>query len=817
VEARTEASPGGSPAANIRFGPFELDVRAAELCKHGIRIRLQDQPFQILRMLLECPGEVVLREEIRNQLWPNDTVVEFDHSINAAVKRLRDALGESADKPRYIETLARRGYRFIGQVETPASQPLNAPPLVIVQRRNGDLATSRPPQPSDRLRRLIPVLLVTLILLALAGAWYYRRGAPARWVRNIALPEVNRLVAAENHPAAFPLLYQALQILPQDPVLNRIRREITHPIPIRTTPPGASVYVKPYDRPDTPWTLIGQSPLEDFLLPLGFFRWRFTKPGFRTVEGAAGIGAAGIQGSSIDFILDPEGSIPTDMVHVPRGASRMFNLDLVHTDDFWIDRYEVTNKQFKEFVDKGGYRNRQYWREEFVKDGRSLSWEQAMLEFRDPTGRPGPSTWEVGDYPRGHDDFPVNGVSWYEAAAYAEFAGKRLPTAYHWTWAANPQIYSDILEFSNFDGAGPAPVGSRKGIGPFGTYDMAGNVKEWCWNATGNRRYILGGSWNEWRAAYTSPEARSPFDRSPANGFRCVKYPGVALSDELARPVDKPAPDHRMERPVSDSAFRILQSLYSYDHTELNARKESVDDSSPYRKAERITFDAAYDRQRVIAWLYLPRNAKPPYQTIIFFPSGHSRSAGSIDDAEIQRMDFLIRSGRAVLFPEYQGTFERRPKEPLGPSALRDQAIQQCKDFQRSVDYLETRADVVRDRLGFFGISSGAGKGLIILALEPRIRAAVLGDAGLSGVRRPPEIDQINFTPRVRIPVLMLNGRYDFVDPVETGQLPLFRLLGTPEKDKRYVLFDRGHRGPTYQYIRESLDWFDRYLGPVNR
>jgi DNA-binding winged helix-turn-helix (wHTH) protein len=114
VEPRTEAIPGGSPAANIRFGPFELDLRAAELRKEGLRIRLQDQPFQILRMLLEHPGRVVLREEIRDKLWPNDTVVEFDHSINAAVKRLRDVLAESADKPRYIETLPRRGYRFIG-------------------------------------------------------------------------------------------------------------------------------------------------------------------------------------------------------------------------------------------------------------------------------------------------------------------------------------------------------------------------------------------------------------------------------------------------------------------------------------------------------------------------------------------------------------------------------------------------------------------------------------------------------------------------------------------------------------------------------
>ena len=98
-------------------------MRAGELRKQGIRIRLQDQSFQILRMLLERPGEVVLREEIRQKLWPNNTIVEFDHSINAAIKRLRNALLESAEEPRYIETLAKRGYRFVGGVTGDLPKP----------------------------------------------------------------------------------------------------------------------------------------------------------------------------------------------------------------------------------------------------------------------------------------------------------------------------------------------------------------------------------------------------------------------------------------------------------------------------------------------------------------------------------------------------------------------------------------------------------------------------------------------------------------------------------------------------------------------
>src|SRR5215471_17992518 len=105
-----------------RFGPFELDVRAGELRKYGTRIRLQEQPLRILVMLLERPGEAVLRDEIQRALWPNRTVVEFDQGINAAIRRLRTALGDTAVSARYIETLARRGYRFIGALE-----PVDAP------------------------------------------------------------------------------------------------------------------------------------------------------------------------------------------------------------------------------------------------------------------------------------------------------------------------------------------------------------------------------------------------------------------------------------------------------------------------------------------------------------------------------------------------------------------------------------------------------------------------------------------------------------------------------------------------------------------
>src|SRR4029077_16086186 len=107
-----------SSSSIVRFGTFEVNFQTGELRHKGQRVKLQEQPFQVLAALLERPGELVSREELRKKLWPNDTFVDFDHSMNAAIKRLRDALGESAERPIFVETVARRGYRFIGNVET---------------------------------------------------------------------------------------------------------------------------------------------------------------------------------------------------------------------------------------------------------------------------------------------------------------------------------------------------------------------------------------------------------------------------------------------------------------------------------------------------------------------------------------------------------------------------------------------------------------------------------------------------------------------------------------------------------------------------
>jgi len=163
------------------------------------------------------------------------------------------------------------------------------------------------------------------------------------------------------------------------------------------------------------------------------FLLRLTKPGYATTTFLFGPISGTVN-------LTREEAVPPGMVPVPDDESDLgYPLNeapVVKLDDFLIDRYEVTNEEYQKFVDAGGYREQKYWKQPFVREGRTLPWEESIALFRDSTGRPGPATWEVGAFPKGQEKHPVAGVSWFEAAAYAEFAGKSLPTAYHWTLAA---------------------------------------------------------------------------------------------------------------------------------------------------------------------------------------------------------------------------------------------------------------------------------------------------------------------------------------------------------------------------------------------
>ena len=282
--------------------------------------------------------------------------------------------------------------------------------------------------------------------------------------------------------------------------------------------------------------------------------------------------------------LKTAADLPADMVFVSGGASAITrNLEPTAVPAFMIDRHEVTNAAYKEFVEAGGYERRSLWDGfDFRKDGRSLPVGEALRLFVDSTGRPGPGAWELGTYPEGRGNYPVSGISWYEAMAYARFRGRSLPTAYHWLRAAVPgselavSLSASIAPASNYGTAGPAPVGQYPGLGPWGTYDMFGNVREWLLNPGAQGGWMAGGSWEDPAYAYSELIALPLLDRSRANGIRLMKAVGGAADGASLQAAIDPglnARDPRTAKPVSDEIYATYSASSPTDRARSMPRR----------------------------------------------------------------------------------------------------------------------------------------------------------------------------------------------------------------------------------------------------
>ena len=633
-----------------------------------------------------------------------------------------------------------------------------------------------------------------LIVTVVAGIWFFHRSSKKQWAREEAIPQIRSLLDTNKPLAAFSLLEDARRYLPADPQLERMESENSRPVSITSSPSGATVDIQDYTTPDAPWHRLGTTPLMNVEMPNGYFRWKVSQSGVNEL-----IAAPQIQ-PKMDFQLGAAQKAPTGMVPAPGGvwAQSVAFVGFVgptKLPKYYVDRYEVTNREYQKFVDSGGYAKKEYWTEKFIEDSRALTWDEAVEKFRDTTDRPGPSTWVGGHYPEGQADLPVSGVSWFEAAAYAAYAGKSLPVMLQWYQVAPPDTGRFTAQVSNISAGALAPVGAYKGVGPYGTYDMAGNVREWVVNADDtNFRFILGGSWRSPAYLYYDPETLSPFDRSQENGFRCVKNIDP-MPEEAKKPIKREVRDFSHFKPASDNVFHAYELLYAYSKMPLNAKTEGVIKETADWREEKVSFDTAYRGERMSAYLFLPKNVPPPYQTVLFFPSARVEfipdNHNGSELGDVKFFDYIVQSGRAVMYPIYENMYERRVKFNL-PGGGQDIQLTTdwYKDAARSLDYLATRRDIDSGKLAYLGVSMGSAFGIITSTLlQDRLKTAVYLDGGFFLDQPPPGGDQADFAPRMKKPVLMVNGRYDYVFSLDKSQNPFFAMLGTPEKDKRLHRF----------------------------
>jgi dienelactone hydrolase len=708
-------------------------------------------------------------------------------------------------------------------VKDPARRTITAADIAGLLEPSGAHAAAAPTTSRRRLSGGMKASIAIAAIAAIgAGAWLTKRTLDKRWATGTARAEIARLFAAQEYLEAFELAKRARAIAPADRDLEIAWQQTSRRLTVSTEPPGAQISIATYA--GSRWLPLGTAPIQDVDVPRGVLRLRASKPGYATVEDLPPTNL-----STVSLLLTAEGATPAGMVRANGVKGRLYILpgaDPLPFDfpGFWIDRVEVTNRAYKAFVDAGGYQRREFWTRPFVKDGVALTIDEGLALLRDSTGRPGPATWQGGAYPEGQDEMPVRGVSWYEASAYAAFAGKRLPTLPHWISAGAGWAIAQALPVANFRGSGPVAVGQSGSLGGHGTVDLLGNVKEWVENSAGSdRRYILGGAWDEPLHMALEPDARDPFERAPNFGFRCARFDaGDDSPGRYGGTYERPMRDYRAETPVDDRVLDAYRRFYTYDPVDSKATSIVTDASPADWRVEVVSFPAPYGNETVKARVYIPKKGTPPFPAVVFVPgAGQFALRTSNNDTNLQQFAHIIRSGRLVIAPTLKGAYERgspqfTPDTPKQTTAWRDHAVAWHKDIARTIDYLQSRPDVDGTAIGYLGLSRGAAIAPITMALDRRIKVGAFLIPGFYLARPAPEVDVFNFVPRVTQPVLMLSGRYDAIFPEQRSQLPFFDMLGTPADRKRRVVYDSGHNLPPAEMIRETLDWFDRHL-PVRR
>lgn len=692
----------------------------------------------------------------------------------------------------------------------------------------------------------IAVLAVIIVLIIIALIPYYQ--LLKRQQAQELLPQIETLIKEKNYFEAYQLAVQAEKYLKDDSTFIRLIPGFADFLTITTNPEGAEVYLKRFDpnpeghSPDREY--VGVTPINNLRVIRGGYKIYLEKEGYAACERvfSSAYGLEGIKRSTdvtIEVNLLEQKNTIKNMVLVPGGIYRLVGWDAptsdeVQLDDFYIDKYEVSNKDFKAFIDAGGYSKKQYWKHLFIEAGKSLSWEEGISKFKDRTGLPGPRHWLNQEYPEGKGNYPVTNINWFEAAAYAEFSGKKLPTIFQWEKAARNgeyQIYDlvmpwgiknpneNVLQRANFESNGTVAVDNFEfGISPFGCYNMAGNVKEWCLNEVTGGFSTTGGSWEDPIYGFAQFGVYPGFYASNSIGFRCVRTAKAVKNDPgtMSIKIEEKIPVYQ---PVDEKTYQTFLTHYKYDKKPLNPKIIETTETADWVK-EKITF-SGIDNERIIACLYLPKRAAKPYQCLNWIPhSGVINGSMRTDEAAEYSLAPQIKAGRALLAVVPKGAIER-PHKPgfewpeIETVKYREQAIHYAIEFSLGLDYLATRDDIDMDRIGFIGSSWGStGTGIIIAAVDQRYRSVVFLAGGIRTYNREklPEVNPINFAPYIKVPKLLFNGRYDEAFPLETATLPFYKLMREP---KQLSLVDAGHVPPIEKRVPIINKWLDDTLGPV--
>ena len=656
-----------------------------------------------------------------------------------------------------------------------------------------------------------------------------------RWARDVAIPQLvsqcERILVWEEGRESWTALEVAAEIdrvTPGEPVVDRLRPEFSSPVSITSDPPGARVFAAYYADGDDKEIDLGLTPLRQIPFPRGLSRIRLELPGHRPAFDllwsikTVSTNATDPANCTWHYRLHKPGEIPDEMELVPAGGSAVLLTGLdevgnIATGAFLMDRHPVTNRQFKAFLDDNGYARAEFWPGPFALGEQVISREEAMARLVDTIGHPGPANWELGEFPAGEDDHPVSGVCWHEAAAYAAWAGKTLPTIFHWNRVAFTHASGQIATPANFSGRGTIPVGRTRSFNRFGVHDLAGNVREWMLNAPSRpgQRFILGGGWNDPNYAFidSTPSPPSTVPRPTASAAsapssptrRAPTSPPISVSLSAITRTRGPSATRCSTSSSGSTATTPARSTPCWSPSSPTATPAG----RPTRSTPPMAASACACTSSSPTAPSRPSrrcSCSPALSRCTPAPSAPTRSTASTH----------VKSGRALVLPVFKGTYERgselQSDWPQPTALYRDHVIMWGRDVGRTVDLIESLPDLDASKLALFGVSWGGALGAIMPAVEPRLRVVILYIAGFA-MQKPFPSATRSPRPRIRQPTLMINGEIDYYFPIETSQRPMFEMLGTPPGLKKWRPRPRPLRAQV-ETIRETLAWLDQHLGP---
>ncbi|MGI9628685.1 MAG: protein kinase domain-containing protein [Longimicrobiales bacterium] len=726
--------------------------------------------------------------------------------------------------------------------------PEQRPESEAVLQRVTELAEARAVPTAALLRRPTVWVAAAAAVATIAAAIFVPAARRAEVdAARAMLPQIQSLHADRRYAEAYALALEAEDVLGADSSLVQLIRGVSDVLTVRTDPPGAQVSIQgDAGGASSDPVSIGTTPIVSTRLPRGDHVLTISADGYRPVERLVSSALLRVENIprglpfeiEVDLELPPIESSPEDAVHVPPGAYTLVSADApagasADVGGFFMDRYEVTNAEYLEFVQAGGYADRSLWLPLLERDGTDGSSRRAIELLLDRTSLPGPRGWTGQRFPEGMDRHPVTTVSWYEAAAYCEWRGKSLPTLFEWEKAARGGAFTHIEGVvlpwglvepgatvegrANFSGSGTVEVDAQPmGMSPYGAHAMAGNVREWTETEAEAGFIAMGGSWQDPVYVFSSIATPDPLFADPGLGFRCVLRQDEAAPLEQRRiELARRSPSYE---PVDEATYRSFLAHYRYDPVDLDPEIVETIETEDWTRIK-VRFNGL-GGDPVLAYLYLPARGTPPYQTVVILPGNNVFFAERISDAVEWGLGANIRAGRAAFGIVLDGMVERQRPAGSGPPAsntveFRNLMVRHSTELSLGLDYLETRNDIDMDKLAYLGVSWGAGSRSVLAAIDDRWDAVIFMGGGIDERLHPtvPEALNVNFLPYIQGPKLLLNGRQDEEHPWLTRALPLWELWSEP---KELVLLDHEGHIPSLEARVPAINGFlNRVFGPV--